>query len=307
MEGILQLLFDAILLVVLVGAAFAWLTNGGGLRKAAGVAAILAFIGLGGALSAVIIPAGEVGVVTAFGRVEAETLPPGLHFRLPFANAVHIVDTRVQSHEFGTGDNVIEAASAEYQSVFLSGKFNYHVDGAYASVLFQTVGDDFAARIIDPAFKDIIKEVVPTYGISAVLPHRDEIRQRTKDSLNATLARYHIVVDDIFLANVGFSPEYSAAIEAKQVAQQQVETEKQITQQRIQQAAQAVEQAKGNAQAAIENAKGTAEANRLLTESLSEELIQYTGIQKLNPNVQVIYVPSDTNLFIQQPNATAAP
>jgi regulator of protease activity HflC (stomatin/prohibitin superfamily) len=288
---------------------------GVGCLVALAVAGLIAFF-----VSFVTVPAGSVGVVTHFGEVEGTTLPAGLHFMLPIVNTVHVIDTRVQSHEFGSGtqDNAaippIEAASREYQTVFLTGKFNYHIDGAYASVLYKTVGEDFAARIIDPAFKDIVKEIVPTYGISEILPHRDEIRSRTKDSLNANLARYHIVIDDIYLANVGFSKEYEAAIESKQVAQQQVETEKQITEQRKQQALQAVEKAKGEANAQIEQAKGDAaateerargqaEANRLIAVGLTPLLIQYTQIARLSPNVQVVYLPEGANFFLQSPVA----
>lgn len=163
----------------------------------------------------VTVPAGSVGVVTVFGEVKEETLPAGGPYFLfpPLVNQVHILDTRVQSHEFGVQDGQpIEAASSEYQAVYLSGKFNYHVDGAFASVLYRTVGEDFANRIIDPAFKDIIKEIVPTYSITEILPKRDEIRQKTIDLLNANLARYHIIIDDVYLANVSFSPEYEASI-----------------------------------------------------------------------------------------------
>lgn len=264
------------------------------------------------------VPVGSVGVVTNFGQVQDSTLPPGLHFVIPFANNVHIINTQVQSHEFGVADDKpIEAASREYQSVYLSGKFNYHVDGAYASVLFSTVGEDFAARIIDPAFKDVVKEIVPQYGISEILPKRDEIRSKTIAALNTNLARYHIIIDDVYLANVSFSAAYEAAIEAKQVAQQQVETEKQIlAQKQIQQQqkvveaqgnAQAqVEAAKGNAQSAIENAQGTAKANALLNASLTQTLIQYEYIRVL-AQANVVYLPSDGSFLFNLPGAKIAP
>lgn len=264
------------------------------------------------------VPAGTVGIVTNFGNVQEQTLPAGLHFIVPIVNSLHILDTRVQSHEFGTQDGqAIEAASSEYQAVYLSGKFNYHVEGAYASVLFRTVGEDFANRIIDPAFKDIVKEIVPTYAIAQILPKRDEIRQKTITLLNANLSRYHIIIDDVYLANVGFSPEYEAAIEAKQVAQQQVATEKEIKQQIIVKAEQQVEQAKGEANsqierakgqatATIEAAKGTATANKLLSDSLTPIVIQYEYIRVLK-EANVVYLPADGNFLFNVPSAKVAP
>ena len=167
------------------------------------------------------VPAGNVGVVTNFGSVQSGTLEPGLHIVIPIVQHVAIIDTRVQPHQF----QEIDAASAEYQTVKLTGVMNYHVDGQFASDLYQRVGTDFASKVIDPAFNDFIKTVVPAYKVDQILGARDEIRSKAKDALAANLAQYHIIVDDIYIANISFSDAFQQAIEAKQVAQQQVQTE----------------------------------------------------------------------------------
>ena len=117
---------------------------------------------------------------------------------------------------------------------------NYHIDGQFASDLYQRVGTDFASKIIDPAFNDFIKTVVPGYSVNDILAKRDEIRSFAKQQLAANLSQYHIIVDDIYIANITFSDSFQAAIEAKQVAQQQVETERQILAQKQIQAQQVV-------------------------------------------------------------------
>lgn len=332
MEGFAQLVLNVILLLAVVGLVVLAVylktntTESPEVKskwKAAISIAAIPLVLLVLSFCVVIVPAGSVGVVTAFGKVSDDTLPPGIHLRLPFVNAVHNIDTRVQPHPF----EEIDAASAEYQTVKLSGIMNYHIDGQYASDLYQRVGDDFAGKIIDPAFNDFIKSVVPNYGIATILGKRDEIRSLAKTDLQANLAQYHIVVDDIYIANVSFSPEYEAAIEAKQVAQQQVETEKQVTQQKIQQANQAVEAAKGEANAKIEQAKGQATAdierakgeaqasiegnkgrialaetqaknNALIANSLTPELLQLRLIENIADNIQVVYLPSNGNFFL---------
>ena len=202
------------------------------------------------------VPAGNVGVVTNFGSVQPGTLEPGLHIVIPIVQRVAIIDTRVQPHQF----QEIDAASAEYQTVKLTGVMNYHVDGQFANDLYQRVGTDFASKVIDPAFNDFIKTVVPRYKVDAILGARDEIRSQAKEALAANLAQYHIIVDDIYIANIAFSNEFQAAIEAKQVAQQQVQTEQQILAQRKIQADQAVAQAQGEADSNVKLAEGQAAA-----------------------------------------------
>ena len=250
------------------------------------IGGIIMIIGVAGPF--VEVPAGNVGVVTNFGQVQTVTLEPGLHFIVPIYQRVTNVDTRVQPHEF----QEIDAASRELQTVKLTGVMNYHIDGQFASDLFQRVGTDFAAKIIDPAFNDFIKTVVPDYSVNDILAKRDEIRSLAKAQLAANLAQYHIIVDDIYIANIAFSDSFQQAIEAKQVAQQQVQTEQQILAQKQIQAQQAVAAAQGQADATVTLAEGQAKANGLLNASLTDQILQYQYIQKLTDKIQVMLLPS---------------
>src|SRR5258705_1324091 len=289
------------------------------LRGVVGVAIGIFILVAGASAPFVEVPAGNVGVVTNFGSVQSGTLEPGLHIVIPIVQNVAIIDTRVQPHQF----QEIDAASAEYQTVKLTGVMNYHVDGQFANDLYQRVGTDFASKVIDPAFNDFIKTVVPAYRVDAILGARDEIRSKAKEALAADLAQYHIIVDDIYIANIAFSNEFQAAIEAKQFAQQQVQTEQQILAQKKIQADQAVAQAKGQADpnvkvaqgqagATIAPAHGHAIANAALAASLSDQILQHQYIQKLTDKVQVMLVPSgNASIFdlkgLLNPQSSPAP
>ena len=226
----------------------------------------------------VIVPAGNRGVVLWWGSVESRIMGEGLNFKVPIAERVLKVDVRVQPHPF----KEIDAASKEYQMVKLSGMMNFHIDPAYVNDLYQKVGLDFAPKVIDPAFNDFVKEVVPIYQITEILPKREEIRKRAMGKLGDNLARYHIIVDDIYFANIRFSPEYEKAVEAKQVAQQQVETQRQVLAQREIEAQQKVATAKGEAESIQVVAQGQAKANDALSRSISPILVQYKSVEKWN-------------------------
>ena len=226
----------------------------------------------------VIVPAGNRGVVLWWGSVEQRVMSEGLNFKVPIAERVIKVDVRVQPHPF----KEIDASSKEYQMVKMTGMMNFHIDPAYVNDLYQKVGLDFADKVIDPAFNDFVKEVVPTYPIGEILPKREEIRKRAMGKLGENLARYHIIVDDIYFANIRFSAEYEKAIEAKQVAQQQVETQRQVLAQREIEAQQKVATAKGEAESIQVVAQGQAKANDALSRSISPILVQYKSIEKWN-------------------------
>jgi regulator of protease activity HflC (stomatin/prohibitin superfamily) len=226
----------------------------------------------------VIVPAGHRGVVLWWGSVENRIMGEGLNFKMPIAERVIKVDVKVQPHPF----KEIDASSKEYQNVKMTGMMNFHIDPSFVNDLYQKVGLDFADKVIDPAFNDFVKEVVPTYPIGEILPKREEIRQRAMKKLGDNLSRYHVIVDDIYFANIRFSKEYEGAIEAKQVAQQQVETQKQVLAQREIEAQQKVASAKGEAEAILVVAQGQAKANDALSRSISSILVQYKGIEKWN-------------------------
>ena len=226
----------------------------------------------------VIVPAGSRGVVLWWGKVEDRIMGEGLNFKVPIAETVIKVDVRVQPHPF----KEIDASSKEYQIVKMTGMMNFHIDPAFVNDLYQKVGLDFAAKVIDPAFNDFVKEVVPTYPIGEILPKREEIRQTAMGKLGNNLSRYHIIVDDIYFANIRFSAEYEKAIEAKQVAQQQVETQKQVLAQREIEAQQKVATAKGESESILLVAQGQAKANEILSRSITPILVSYKGIEKWN-------------------------
>jgi regulator of protease activity HflC (stomatin/prohibitin superfamily) len=281
----------------------AWAASGL-LAAAALVTGLLAVL----SLAVVVIPAGHVGVVRTFGRVNPGELYPGLSVVVPFVNTVELVDTRVLGHHFEN----IEAASREYQAVILTGTVNTHVNADTASELVQNVGQDYEEKILVPAFSDIVKEIVPEYAIGDVLAKRDEIRTKTKNLLGQNLLRYGITIDDIYLANVAFSPEYVKAVEEKQVAQQRVLTEQQILAQRQIQAQQVVVVAKGEADATVERAHGQAEANRQLNASLTDRVIQYAFVQRLSDKITVALLPAGQGIILDtrgliQPGASPAP
>lgn len=237
---------------------------------------LIIFIFLWGSFA--LVPAGHRGVVLWWGSVEKRVMGEGLNFKVPIAERVIKVDVRVQPHPF----KEIDAASKEYQMVKLTGMMNFHIDPSYVNDLYQKVGLDFANKVIDPAFNDFVKEVVPIYQITEILPKREEVRKRAMTKLGDNLARYHIIVDDIYFANIRFSPEYEKAIEAKQVAQQQVETQRQVLFQREIEAQQKVATAKGEAESILVVAQGQAKANEALARSISGILVEYKGIEKWN-------------------------
>jgi regulator of protease activity HflC (stomatin/prohibitin superfamily) len=249
-------------------------------------------------LSINVVPPGYVGVVVQLGQVQPSPLPPGAYFRPFLVQNVIDFETRVRPHNF----REIDAASREYQSVKLTGTLNFSIDAQQADDLYQRVGLDFAGRVIDAAFSDTIKEIIPRFPVTEILAKREEIRGLTKEKISVSMGRYGIIVEDVYLTDISFSPEYTQAIEQKQVAQQAVEREREVLNQKRIQADQAEADAKGQALAEIARAEGAATANRLLTESITPALIEYQRVQKWDGRMPLYQ--GDANVMLPLPSPT---
>jgi regulator of protease activity HflC (stomatin/prohibitin superfamily) len=220
------------------------------------------------------VPAGYVGVVTKFGKVLSGTHPdaPGLVFKLPFIENIEQVSVQPQNHQF----QQVQAASKEYQTVYVDGGVTYHLNADHASEVFTEGGvAAIVAKVFNPAFQSVLKEVVPNYPVADILGHRSDISDQVKQRLAALAAPYGITVDNVFLTNLDFSPQYDKAIEAKQVAAQKLA-------QAVIDAQTAKTAAEGTANAEVVTATADAKANQLRQKGLTPLLINYLLAQRWN-------------------------
>lgn len=218
-------------------------------------------------LSLYIIPAGSVGVVTRWGAVNRVAYP-GLGMRIPIAEGVVRMDVRTLKDEADA-----TAASKDLQVVSSKIAINYHLDGKYAVDVYQNIGPNYKDVVIAPAIQNIFKATTAQFTAEQLITQRESVRLQAENALTTQLAVYHVVVENFNIVNFDFSPEFNAAIEQKQVAQQQVETAKQR-----------LAQAQVDAQSAVAQAQGQADAQKALkdTGALSPEYLQYLFLNKWN-------------------------
>lgn len=215
----------------------------------------------------VVIGAGERGVIfNNFSGIENRILGEGMHFRIPFVQSVTKVSVRTQKTDIKA-----EAASKDLQTVNTDIVINWKLDSGQVNRIYQQIGDEgvVADRIIIPAVNEVVKAATAQKTASEVLARRAELKSDVDLLLSERLKKFNVVLEDVSIVNVSFSPEFNRAIEQKQVAQQEAERALFVTQ-----------QASAEAQATINRARGEAEANRLKQQSLSNELLELRAIEK---------------------------
>ncbi|MEG4089830.1 prohibitin family protein [Microcoleus sp. Pol12B4] len=215
-----------------------------------------------------LVGAGERGVVMRFGKVQDAILDEGIHPILPIFTSVKTLSVRVQKTDLKA-----DAASKDLQSITTDLAVNWNVDPAKVNQVFQQVGDEeqIVTSILSPAISEVLKAATYKKTAEEIITKRTELKTEIDNSLKKRLEPYGVIVRDVSLINFGFSPEFSKAIESKQIAEQEAK-----------QAEFTVKKATQDAQAEINRAKGKAEAQRLQRQTLTAEILQQQAIEKWN-------------------------
>jgi regulator of protease activity HflC (stomatin/prohibitin superfamily) len=324
--GFLQVLatFSWVLVVGIIILAVFRTSRGKPLKGAAGwVAGIIAFALVLTTVSAglVFIQADERGVViSAFAPkgYRDQPLQPGLRWVIPFAENVKTYTISRQTYTMSVapaegqiqGDDSIRARTRDGQEVNVDASIIYAIDPSKIIEMHIEWQDRYQDNVVRPLARGIIRDTASQYGIEEIVSSkRAELEQVITDEMIIKLAENNLVLVDFILRDLHFTDEYAAAVEQKQIAEQNALQAQFVVEQKRQEAEQARQTAQGQADAAVIAAQGEAEAilvkaraqaeaNDVLSKSLTPELLQYTYINKLSPNVQVMYLPSGTPLLL---------
>jgi regulator of protease activity HflC (stomatin/prohibitin superfamily) len=269
----------------------------------------------------------ERGVVITIGKggILPNALDPGIHWIIPFVQRVEPYSIARATYTMATstgegqvqGDDSIQARTKDGQQVFIDASVIYSVDPNKLVNLHITWKHTYQDNVIRPVTRAAIRDAVSQYGVEEIVStKRAELEQSIRTSIEEGLANNNLKMVDFLLRNIRFSDEYAAAVEQKQIAEQQAQQAKFVVEQKKQEAEQARQVAQGQADAAVIAAKGAAEArviqavaeakaNQLLAASLTPELVQYQYILKLAPGVQTIFVPSGNQFILPLPSETS--
>lgn len=224
-----------------------------------------------------IVPAGHVGVRDTFGQVDNDVYQPGIYFKAPWTGVINMtVQTQLYSAE-------ADAASKDLQDAKTSVGVNYHLDAAKVVQIYKTIkGANYEGVIIVPAVQESVKASTAQYNVDELITQRPKVKDNIDNVLKDRFAQYGIILETTSITDFTFSPDFSSAIEKKQVAQQSAQEANYKLQQVQVEAQQKVAQATGEADAI----KVTAEAQAYQLQQISDKLtknpllVQYKAIEK---------------------------
>ncbi|MCR4929010.1 MAG: hypothetical protein K5988_03330 [Lachnospiraceae bacterium] len=234
-----------------------------------------------------IIPTGFTGVRTTFGQISSTVVQSGLNFKIPFIQSINLVNNKQQDVTF---DGTISSETSERNEVFFSGiTVTYQINAEKSSWIYANVSNYknnlVSESLVASALKTSSKTLTPTDVTSRNILE-PLVKENIQNSLNEKYGSEVVKINKVVINNATFDEEYNDKIAQKQQAQMAYETQ-QIENKTAVEKAEAdatvkITEAKAEADAKLISANAEAEANRLVEESLTDNILKDKTIEKWN-------------------------
>lgn len=227
--------------------------GGGGPRRAAQAAArsMGALLGAGvlgyGAYNSVYtVQGGHRAVV--FNRLvgmKDTVYGEGLNFNIPWFERPVVYDIRTRPVNLQT-----LTGSKDLQMVTIAIRVLHKPDPNALVWMYRFLGTNYDERVLPSIMNECAKAVVARYNANELLTKREVVSREISNDLKLRASHFHVLLEDVAITHLSFSPEYARAVEAKQVAQQDAERAKYIVLGAQQEKKTIITKAKGEAESA---------------------------------------------------------
>jgi regulator of protease activity HflC (stomatin/prohibitin superfamily) len=261
-------------------------------RASAGVR-LLSFALIGfGVLSSCVkqIDAGQVGVQKLFGKVEDHVLESGLNLVNPL---VTVTGMNIQTQNYTMsgvhnegkqqGDDAIRILSTDGLELTIDLTVLYRVNKSEAPRIIREIGIDIEDVIVRPVTRTKIRDNAVYYtAIDLYSTKREEFQSRIFKDIDTIFKQRGLTLEQLLIRNIALPESVKEAIEKKINAEQDAQKMQYVLQKE-----------KQEAERKRVEAQGIADYQRILSQGLSDKMLQYEQIKAqkelaLSQNAKVV-------------------
>lgn len=279
-------------------------------RAVIGGVALLGVVVFGGTVlfgSWYTIDQGERGVILRNGAVIG-TAEPGLHFKVPVIDAVQKISVQNQSKVYAD----LPIYSRDQQPATVSLSVSYRLPPDRVGDIYSQYGgeDGLVMRLIDRRVNEQSKNIFGQFNAVAAIQERTRLNFEIAEAIQ-TAVQGPVIIDSVQVENIDFSDAYEASIEARMLAEVEVQKLQQNAEREKVQAEIIVIQAQAQADAVVAEATAQAEATRMRGDAEAQaieakgralrdnpELIGLVQAERWNGILPTTMVPGSTVPFL---------
>lgn len=227
-----------------------------------------------------------------FRGVLDETSGEGTHFLVPLLQYPYIFDIRTRPRTIST-----VTGTKDLQMVNLTLRVLSKPDENHLPTIFKTLGVDYDERVLPSIGNEVLKAVVAQFNADQLLTERPQVSAMVREALVTRAKDFNLLLDDVAITHLSYGPDFSRAVEQKQVAQQEAERSRFV-----------VAKSEQERRAAIIRAEGESEAAKLISDATASSgagLIELRRIEAsreiagtLSKSRNVVYLPSGNNMLL---------
>lgn len=169
----------------------------------------------------IIVDAGTRAVIfDKFAGVHNDVKTEGTHFKIPFIQEQIIMDVRSRPRTINS-----VTGTKDLQMVNISLRVLSRPQEEKLPHIYKTLGTDFDDRVLPSLGNEVLKAVVAQYNAEELLSKRGQVSLQIGQALVERAKKFDLILDDVSITHLTFGREFAKAIENKQVAQQEAETQ----------------------------------------------------------------------------------
>ena len=237
--------------------------------------------------SCTVIKPGQVGVKSRYGKLSGAILEPGAHFAA-FGTRIIIMPVGTRNIEIN-----LNLPSKEGLNINSNISILYRIEKEKVPEIIESIGNGYE-QIITNVFRSASADVCAEFMAKDMHSgKRAEIEQEIQTKMSTVLQERGIIIEAVLLKNITLPEGLYNSIEDRLQAEQEALRMKFI-----------LEQEKMEAERKIVEAEGTRDAQLILSEGLTNEILQLRSIEAFkeiakSPTSKLIITDGTSPFFIQ--------